>query len=127
MTFEDDAVEAVFAGFPDEARAVLLTLRARIFAVAEAEGVGPLNETLRWGQPAYLTPRKAGSTIRLGVSKRDGYVIYTHCQTSIMSDFRAIAPELDFEGNRAVHFEAGTEPPLEALDFLFRRALTYHL
>lgn len=127
MDFEDEAVAAVFAGFPTVERAGLMALRARIFTVAEAEAVGPLEEVLRWGQPAYLTKRKAGSTIRLGVLKAGGYAIYTHCQTSIISDFRVVAPDLDFEGNRAVRFEAGAAPPLDALDFLIRRALTYHL
>lgn len=127
MEFEDKAVADVFAGYPEVERAGLMALRTWIFAVAEAEAVGPLEEALRWGQPAYLTKRKAGSPIRLGVLKAGGYAIYAHCQTSIISDFRMIAPELDFEGNRAVHFEAGAKPPLHVLDFLIKRALTYHL
>jgi hypothetical protein len=39
-------------------------------------GVGALHETLKWGQPAYLTPEtRSGTTLRLGVPKSGGYAI----------------------------------------------------
>ncbi len=123
MDFEDANVAAAFAAFPEDVRAGLLALRAQILAVALAEGI-PLEESLRWGQPAYLAQK--GSTIRLGVPKTGGYAIYTHCQTTLMRDFREICPELRFEGNRAVHFAAGDTAP-EAIDLLIRTALTYHM
>ncbi len=122
MDIENANVAAAFAAFPAEVRAGLLGLRARIFGIALAENI-PLEEALRWGQPAYLAPK--GSTIRLGVPKTGGFAIYTHCQSSLMSDFRALCPDLNFEGNRAVHFLAGETPP-EAIDMLIRAALTYH-
>jgi len=122
MEFEDANVAAVFAAFPAEVRAGLMGLRARIMAVALAEGIS-LEEALRWGQPAYLAPK--GSTIRLGVPKSGGFALYTHCQTALMSDFRTLCPALSFEGNRAVHFSVGDVPP-EAIDMLIRAALTYH-
>lgn len=126
IEFQDGAVAAVFNGFGAEARAGLLSIRARIFKVArETQAVAPLEEALRWGQPAYLT--STGSTIRLGVPKTGGVAVYTHCQTSIMRDFREVFPALDFEGNRAVKFAPGEDLPLDKLEFLIRRALTYHL
>lgn len=89
--FEDEAVEAAFAAFPEGARPGLLAIREMIFQVAaEVPQVGPVEEALKWGQPAYLTPTtKSGSTIRLGVPKSGGYAVFTHCQTTIMSDFHA--------------------------------------
>ena len=92
--FDDPNVERVFAAFPDEARQSLLELRTLIFDVAARnKRVGRLQETLKWGQPAYLTPEtKSGSTIRLGLPKSGGFAIYTHCQISIISDFRALIP-----------------------------------
>ncbi|MBL1437784.1 MAG: DUF1801 domain-containing protein [Rhodobacteraceae bacterium] len=122
MNIDDANVAAAFSAFPENLRAGLLGLRARIKAVALAENI-PLEEALRWGQPAYLAAK--GSTIRLGTPKSGGFAIYTHCQTSLMSDFKAICPELNFEGNRAVHFAAGETPPA-SLEFLIRAALTYH-
>ena len=122
MEFEDANVAAAYAAFPADVRAGLMALRARVFAVALAEGIA-VEEALRWGQPAYLA--KSGSTLRLGVPKTGGYAIYTHCQTTLMSDFRALCPELRFEGNRAVHFAVEETAP-EAIDMLIRAALSYH-
>lgn len=122
MDIVDANVAAAFSAFPEDVQAGLLGLRARIMAVALAEGI-ELEEALRWGQPAYLAAK--GSTIRLGVPKTGGFAIYTHCQTSLMSDFKAICPELNFEGNRAVHFVVAEAPP-EAIDLLIHAALTYH-
>ncbi len=88
---DDPAVAAVYAAFPEPARLGLLKLRALIFEEAHHVGVGPLVETLKWGQPSYLTEKsKAGTTLRLGVPKSGGFAIYAHCQTTVISDFHAI-------------------------------------
>jgi len=129
-SFQNPDVKARFASFPEPARTGLLTLRGLIFETAAATpGVGALEETLKWGQPAYLTPEtKSGSTIRLGRPKQGGFAIYTHCQTTILSDFQSIFPDdFDYEGNRAVRFEDGDALPLDKLRLLVHRALTYHL
>jgi len=128
--FKDPDVEAKFASFPEPARTGLLTLRSLIFETAETTlNVGALEETLKWGQPAYLTPEtKSGSTIRLGLPKRGGFAIYTHCQTTILSDFRSIFPDdFAYEENRAIHFKDSEALSLEKLRLLIHSALTYHL
>ncbi len=128
--FENPAVAAVFESFPTPKREGLLALRDLIFeTAAETPGVGALEETLKWGQPAYLTPKtKSGSTIRLGLPKQGGFALYAHCQTTIIPDFRSLFPdEFQYEGNRAVHFKEGTSLPLDPLRLLIRSALTYHL
>ena len=62
-----------------------MLLRTLIFDVAsDTDSVGELTETLKWGQPSYLTEKtKSGSTIRIGREKKtDGdYAIYFKCQT----------------------------------------------
>lgn len=128
--FKDPDVAASFAGFPQPARRGLLTLRGLIFeTAATTPGVGALQEALKWGQPAYLTPEtKSGSTIRLGLTKRGGFALYVHCRTSIISDFRSLFPDdFVYEGNRALLFEEGEALPIEKLQLLIRTALTYHL
>ena len=127
--FSDPKVAARFAGFPDALRPSLMSLRALIYQTAsETEGVGPLLETLKWGQPAYLTPKtKSGSTLRLGLPKSGGFALYAHCQTTIISDFRTLFPsDFTFEGNRAVLFEDGAAPD-DKLRLMIKSALTYHL
>jgi len=105
-------------------------MRDLIFDVAaETEGVGALQETLKWGQPAYLTPEtKSGSTIRLGAPKDGGLALYAHCQTTIISDFRGLFPdEFTYEGNRAVRIAEGDDLKPCALSLLIKSALTYHV
>lgn len=128
--FKDPDVEARFASFPDPARTGLMRLRGLIFETAETTpGVRALEEALRWGQPAYLTPEtRSGSTIRLGLPKQGGFAIYTHCQTTILSDFRGMFPDdFVYEGNRGIHFRNGEALPEDRLKLLILKALTYRL
>ena len=93
-----------------------------IFAVAQAEDVGPLTETLKWGEPAYLTAAsKAGSTIRLG-RVEDRPAVFFNCNTTLVAGFReTFGGALDTRGNRAVLLA-----PPDALALCLARALTYH-
>ena len=126
--FQNDAVKNTFAGFSETARPGLLELRRLIFDVAETENVGRIEETLKWGQPAYLTPEsKSGTTLRLGVPKAGGYALFVHCQTSIISDARLVfADAFTYDGNRAVLFNAQSEIAIAPLALLIAQALTYH-
>ena len=129
--FADDAVKQAFDALPGAARDRLHALRAMIFDVAaESEGVGPVEETLKWGQPAYLTPQTgSGSTIRLGVpnSIRHDYAMFVHCQTDLTRQFETHYPGLfTFEGTRAVLFKADEPIQTEALRHCMGLALTYH-
>jgi len=60
-------VQAVFKGYPPAVRAKLMALRELVFDTADrTAGVGPLSETLKWGQPSYLTEETgSGSTVRV--------------------------------------------------------------
>jgi hypothetical protein len=130
--FTDPRVDAVFSAYPKPIREKLLALRRLIFATAKAtEGVGALQETLKWGQPSYLTPETgSGSTIRIDQVKSGAsrYAVYFHCQTDLVETFRQLYPtELSFGGNRSILLEAGDELPQAALRHCIALALTYHL
>jgi hypothetical protein len=60
-------VDAVFATYPKVLAGRPLVLRRLIFEVAaETAGLGEIEETLKWGQPSYLTTQSgSGSTIRI--------------------------------------------------------------
>jgi hypothetical protein len=131
-SFDDPAVAAVFEAYPPEAKARLLRLRDLIFETAAGtDGVGALEETLKWGQPSYLTPEtKSGSTIRIDRHKSgDGRTaLFFHCQTHLVDTFREIfRDDLEFESNRAIVLGAGDALPEEALRHCIAMALTYHL
>src|SRR3990167_3950069 len=63
----DTALEAAWNAFPAPARACLENLRPLIHVTAaKPPAAGPLTETLKWGEPAFLTEAtKSGTTIRL--------------------------------------------------------------
>ena len=125
-----EAVAAVVGSYPPPARDRLLAIRALIFEVAAAEWVGPLTETLKWGQPAYLTEAtKAGTTVRLGWSeKAPGDVsVFVHCQTTLADRLRArFGQDLRIEGNRAIHLALDAPLPEGPLAGAIALALTYH-
>jgi hypothetical protein len=125
------AVEAVFDAYPRPVKARLLALRRLILDTAKAtNGVGALQETLKWGQPSYLTPEtKSGSTIRIDQVKpvAGQYAVYFHCQTNLVETFRELYPELRYSGNRAILLDAGQMLPEAALRHCVALALTYHL
>jgi hypothetical protein len=127
----DPAVDAVFNAYPKPLKAKLLALRRLIFDTAKTtRGVGALQETLKWGQPSYLTPEtKSGSTIRIDQNKSaaDQYAVYFHCQTDLVETFRELYPELSYGGNRSIVLNAQDKLPEPALRHCVALALTYHL
>ena len=124
-------VRAAFDAFPPVARHRLREVRAMIFDVAAADaGIGAITETLKWGEPAYLTEEtRSGSTIRLGWPKGDPAhaAIYFNCRTSLVGDFRALSGNaFVYEGNRAVLLPVEAGFDREALMTMLGMALTYH-
>lgn len=118
-------VAEVFARVPPEARAGLDRLRVLIFHVAREVGAGLVTEGLRWGAPAYLAQK--GSTLRLGVPKTAQFALFFNCRTSVIAEFRAIAPVgTRFEGTRAVLFDRPGQIDDAALAIPIARALTWH-
>ena len=130
--FENPAVAAVFESYPPKFRRKLLALRKLIFeTAASTEGVGPIEETLKWGEPSYVTSEtKSGSTIRIDwkESAPTEYAIYFHCRTTLVEDFRQQFPGVfNFDGNRRIVFAENERVPRELLAVCIAAALTYHL
>lgn len=124
-------VAKVLALYPETIRERLLAVRSLIFDTAAAtDGVGELTETLKWGEPAYLTEAsKSGTTIRLGwkPAQPNHYKIYVHCQTDLVERFRAASPDgVSFEGDRAIVFDESRPVPVDFLTACIEAALTYH-
>jgi Domain of unknown function (DU1801) len=125
----NSAVAAVFDAYPPALRKKLLALRQLILdTAASTDGVDAIDETLKWGEPAYVTRNKKGSTVRIDRKKnQDRYAIYFNCNTALVDTFRSMFPHsFSFEGNRALVFEAGDALPKEELAFCIGMALTYH-
>ena len=118
-------------GIPVGCGEKLAAIRKLIFDTAvKTDGVGPIEETLKWGQPSYLTPvSKSGSTIRIDRAKGqdDAVALYCHCQTDLVKTFRELYPdEFEYEGNRALIMPASSALPKKELAHCIALALTYH-
>ena len=124
-------VAAVFQAYPSAMRIKLLYLRQLILdTAASAEGVGEIEETLKWGEPSYLIPKtKSGSTIRINwkESLKDQYAMYFKCTANLVEAFKERYPtEFDYGGNRSIIFNIDDEIPVKELKSCIALALTYH-
>lgn len=122
-----DAAE-IFNNYPRNIRNKLIFLRQLVFdTAAETEGVGALEETIKWGEPSYKT--KGGSTIRMDWknSSPRQYAMYFHCRTKLVDTFRELyGDKLRFDGNRAILFDVHDEVPVDEIKHCILLSLTYH-
>jgi Domain of unknown function (DU1801) len=130
-SIQSHEVAAAFESYPQSMRAKLFVLRELIFDVAaNTPGVGALEESLKWGEPAYATTAsKSGSTVRIAWKRARPaqYAMYFNCQTALVDSFKTMFPTaFKFEGNRALVFAENDEVPVEALRICIEMALTYH-
>ncbi len=118
----------VFDRYPDWAREKLLVLRELIVETAkETEDISTLEETLKWGEPSYLT--KNGSTIRMDWKSKapNQYALYFKCTSRLVETFKATFQNVfEFEGKRALVFQKDDEIPVDELKHCIRAALIYH-
>ena len=99
-------VKDVFGNYPKSVQPQLLYLRELILSAAsEITGLKKLEETLKWGEPSYLS--KYGSTVRIDWKEKnpDQYAIYFKCTSSLVPTFKTIYKDkFKYEGNRAIVF-----------------------
>ncbi len=81
----DPKVKNVFNSYPRSVKSKLLHLRELFLNTAsEIEGLVELEETLKWGEPGYLT--KHGSTIRIDWKKKkpEQFAMYFKCTLNVL-------------------------------------------
>jgi hypothetical protein len=128
--FSSSDVQSVFKAYPPALHTKLMALRELVFETAAGtEGVGPLTETLKWGQPSYLTEGTgSGTTVRIDrLRGADGYAVYFHCQSDLVGQFRELYPAtFRYEGKRAIVFAAADRVPVRELRHCLALAFTHH-
>ena len=128
--FNNVEVKGVFEAYNDAVRGALMALREIIFVTAEEyDEVGELEETLKWGNPSYLTYNpKSGTTIRLSqlCSNAEEYAMSVHCQSTLISEFKEVYPELKYDENRSVIFNIKETLPRKTVKHFIYLALSYH-
>lgn len=121
-------VKLVFDNYPDSVRDRMFALRELVLMTAqEIDGLASVEETLKWGEPSYLT--KIGSAIRIDWKpKAPGqYAMYFKCTSRLVEVFKMkFNNHFEFEGNRAIVFQLNDKIPIEDLKCCIKAALTYH-
>lgn len=124
----DPKVDPVFDNYPEHVREKILNLRRLILEAArETDGVTEVEETLKWGEPSYLSPK--GSTIRMDWKAKnpEQYAMYFKCTSKLVPSFRAVYGDIfQFEGNRAIVFKLDDPVPETELKRCIAAGLTYH-
>ena len=98
-------VEEKYKAYPEAIRKKLDRIRSLIFDVAEENGLGSVDETLKWGEPSYLV--KGGSAVRIDwkIKEPYQYVVYFNCNTKLVDTFKELyGGKFNFSGNRAIVF-----------------------
>jgi hypothetical protein len=124
----DPRVEQVIANYPNTVRDKMQFLRKLVRETAEeTEGIHTLEETLKWGEPSFVT--KNGSTLRMDWKERapNQYAMYFQCTSRLVETFRMVFNhEFQYEGNRAIVFQLNQKIPVLHLKECIRATLTYH-
>ena len=120
------------ASYTPPVKARLEELRQLVLdTAAQTEGVGRIEEALKWKQPSFLTSETgSGSTIRIDGLRNDPgkYAMYFHCQSGLIELFKErYGRALKYEGNRALIFNANESLPVEIVSHCISLALTHHL
>ncbi len=106
----------------------MLLLRNIIIEVAEdIDGISTLEETLKWGEPSFLT--KYGSTLRMDWKEKSPqqYALYFKCTSRLVETFKNLYKNtFEFEGKRAIVFQLHDDIPKEELKACIKATLIYH-
>lgn len=126
--FNNPEVEKIFNAYPMNIREKMMFIRQLVLDTAlETDGVLDIEETLKWGEPSFIT--KSGSTIRMDwkKSKPDQYALYFHCKTTLIDTFKELYRDLFiFDGNRAIVFNENDIMPVNELKHCISLSLNYH-
>jgi len=119
-------LEDAFQRFPSQLLDQARGLRVLIQETAASEGINGLEETVKWGEPAFL-PGKTGTTVRIGHDPVAGHLkLLVHCQTDLVERWRQrFGDRLRYEGNRAVLIPADRALDETALASCIAEAFTY--
>lgn len=124
---KNSKVDKVFANYPDNVRDKMRFLRELVIETAEeTEDLKELEETLKWGEPSFVT--KNGSTLRMDWKEKtpDQYAMYFQCTSRLVETFRLVfGNKFQFEGNRAIVFKLNQKIPVELKECI-KASLTYH-
>ena len=121
-------VQKKFDAYPSQVKLKMENLRSLIFEVADQlEDIDSIEETLKWGEPSYIT--KHGSTLRMDWKEKspDFYAMYFKCTSALIPSIREYFGTLfEYQKNRAIIFPLDKKIPQKELKTCIELALRYH-
>jgi len=120
--------EAKMASYPDLIREKMHALRALVIETAkELSEITKVEETLKWGEPSFLT--KKGSTLRMDWKQKtpNQYAMYFKCTSRLVETFKMVfGNQFEYEKSRAIVFQIDQKVPTRELKKCIKAALMYH-
>ncbi len=120
--------ETKLTSYPDTVRDKMLYLRELVHQTAtETPEIEELEETLKWGEPSFLT--KHGSTLRIDWKKKtpDQYQMYFKCTSRLVETFKLVyGDKFEYEKSRAIIFQLDQKIPSDKVKKCIKAALRYH-
>lgn len=124
----DPRVQQHFQTYPKKVFEKMQFLRDLIFETAdETKEIQYIEETLKWGEPSYIT--KHGSTLRIDWKQKtpDQYAMYFKCTSKLVPSFKEVFQDnFRFQKDRAIEFNLHQTIPVIELKKCIKAALTYH-
>ena len=120
-------VKDKYSSYTEYVRIKLLEIRISIFELSGEEDIGDITETLKWGEPSYLS--KHGSTVRIGWnSKYPNHIsVFFNCNTVLIETFKEIYEgAFNFVGNREIKLLLSEPIPISQLMSCISMSLHYH-
>ncbi len=93
----------------------------------EQQGITELDETLKWGEPSFLT--KNGSTLRMDWKEKtpEQYAMYFKCTSRLVETFKMVyGDQFRYQKNRAIVFDLRQTVPAKELKKCIKATLLYH-
>ncbi|NNE53876.1 MAG: DUF1801 domain-containing protein [Sulfitobacter sp.] len=119
------------SSWSDEAQAAAWACRTLFHGIAQERGVGPLQESLKWGQPAWRPAKpRTGSTLRMDWNEGtpDRLNLFVDCKTDLAARMDDLYPDLAFnDGRRHLAIGLGDPLPEQALAHLAEMTFCYHI
>lgn len=120
--------EAKLASYPDFVRDKMLYLRQLVIETAEEiADIEEIEETLKWGEPSFLT--KNGSTLRMDWKQKspDQYAMYFKCTSRLVETFKLVfGKQFEYEKSRAIIFQLDQKVPVCEIKKCIKATLLYH-
>lgn len=125
---ENINVTRLINAYPKVVQTRLFELRKVIFETAsELEITDHLEETLKWGEPAYVS--KTGSTLRFDWKEKSAlqYSLYFNCKTTLLDTIKERYGKLfEYRGNRELILNIDCPLPIDEIKKCIELSLTYH-